>query len=536
MRISVKGKRNEAQQKRIFEILQDELSRLPSGTRIAPLKVLANRFGVGIHTMSEIVHDLDKRNVISIKPGKPTVVYADSMKEESDAVHSEYKSAAERLCEKIAQSIAEGTYTAGEPLPKRRYFVTEERVSVHTVSKAYNLLMQKGLASRRGKKFYAGRTKDAPEFPRHHSMPVLLVVQPVFRYWLRLKSDRTSGFLDRFNEEVQRWGFRLEGFSLSDDLKNRSVEETLRERVKRLDFRYSGALILGPLDRLPGLRSIIQTLTDFKRQIVWFDMHDEKGDLKSNHFFTRCCFSEKRFSIKPLTRLHEFGHKEIAFTGYRHSHTQWVWKRYEYLKEATCKQFGGMKVHWYEDLISGLYSLPVPELAQTLEKRYAKSMQRVCKVLDYLIHALGIVGGSRPGRLCGKREWRLLAEFCSTWGQWGYKTAPDSLSHLYELTPIFLEPTITAFLVSNDRTALYVYDVLCRLELDIPQDISVATYDNYYDAIMQPIATTDNGQANLGYRAFHALINDIPVNKERNGDLISKPTLIDRGTIGPSGI
>ena len=92
----------------------------------------------------------------------------------------------------------------------------------------------------------------------------------------------------------------------------------------------------------------------------------------------------------------------------------------------------------------------------------------------------------------------------------------------------------TAFLAMNDVLAKEYYLWFRALGLRIPRDLSIISFDNMYESKAYGIASVDFGYADMGYRAAHLLIGDIPVATDgRRWHIRPEPVLHDRGSIGP---
>jgi DNA-binding LacI/PurR family transcriptional regulator len=94
----------------------------------------------------------------------------------------------------------------------------------------------------------------------------------------------------------------------------------------------------------------------------------------------------------------------------------------------------------------------------------------------------------------------------------------------------------TALVAPRDYNAYQLYDALALKGIRIPRDCSLISFDNYAMLQAAPVSSIDFGMGYLGYCAFHFLFGVIPVTHKRNGDIPSRPHLVNRGSTGRPGI
>jgi DNA-binding LacI/PurR family transcriptional regulator len=69
--------------------------------------------------------------------------------------------------------------------------------------------------------------------------------------------------------------------------------------------------------------------------------------------------------------------------------------------------------------------------------------------------------------------------------------------------------------------------------IDVPRRLSIISFDNLAETETVPITTVDFGFQRLGYLSIHAVIGDIPVPADRNGNIAGVCSLVSRGGVGP---
>lgn len=94
-----------------------------------------------------------------------------------------------------------------------------------------------------------------------------------------------------------------------------------------------------------------------------------------------------------------------------------------------------------------------------------------------------------------------------------------------------LQQNVTAIIAPNDRFAVRFWKELALRDVRIPRDLSMVSFDHLADLFPYPVTTVDFGLYSLGYRIFHALRGDIPVEKYKGIHLMGKCRLVDNGSI-----
>jgi hypothetical protein len=114
-----------------------------------------------------------------------------------------------------------------------------------------------------------------------------------------------------------------------------------------------------------------------------------------------------------------------------------------------------------------------------------------------------------------------------------HKELLSILSRLFDaaiLLKSIERPDITAIIAPNDMIGRSYLSVLHLLGCEIPRDISIVSFDNWFRFSFFPLTTIDFGLASLGYRALHILLGDTP-GIERDHDIAASPYVEDRGSV-----
>jgi DNA-binding LacI/PurR family transcriptional regulator len=107
----------------------------------------------------------------------------------------------------------------------------------------------------------------------------------------------------------------------------------------------------------------------------------------------------------------------------------------------------------------------------------------------------------------------------------------DIIAYMPFLAKLITEDGITAIVGSNDYYSCQFYVWLSYLNINVPRDISLISFDNSALIRQYPIATVDWGYAHMAYCAVHILVGDIPIAHNSEKVMYSKTRLIDRGSL-----
>jgi DNA-binding LacI/PurR family transcriptional regulator len=106
------------------------------------------------------------------------------------------------------------------------------------------------------------------------------------------------------------------------------------------------------------------------------------------------------------------------------------------------------------------------------------------------------------------------------------------LENAASLTALLKQERVTALIAPNDHCACQYSLWLQAMNVQIPRDLSLISFDNIPRSSLYPVSTVDFGFERLGYFAAHVFIGDIRVPSDTNGNVPGIGTLIDRGSIG----
>jgi DNA-binding LacI/PurR family transcriptional regulator len=208
------------------------------------------------------------------------------------------------------------------------------------------------------------------------------------------------------------------------------------------------------------------------------------ASIKSKKAPLRFFFNERQANVLALRSLYDAGHRRIGFPYYDKNPYQWVARRFELLRKIAASQYG--------------QSLEILPCRQSEEPWYPRRWT-------------GIAAPASP-----KPSMNAIRA-----GRAG----------LEPVRKFIADSRITALITPNDVFAHQWYFWLYHLDYNVPQDISIVSFDNAPELRMLPVSTIDFGFARLGYLAAHGFIGDIPVRADAQGNIAGISKLINRGSI-----
>ncbi|MBD3316794.1 MAG: hypothetical protein GF344_13485 [Chitinivibrionales bacterium] len=101
-----------------------------------------------------------------------------------------------------------------------------------------------------------------------------------------------------------------------------------------------------------------------------------------------------------------------------------------------------------------------------------------------------------------------------------------------DLLRSYVERNVSVLLMPNMRITERCYPALRYYRKQLrAENVSIMTFDPVGGR--DPITSVDFGFGPLGYFAFHAIVQDIPVPISRRKDIVAVPGIMDRGSVIP---
>jgi DNA-binding LacI/PurR family transcriptional regulator/DNA-binding transcriptional regulator YhcF (GntR family) len=539
------------------------------GTRLPGIRELAKRYGVSYVTMVRACGILKDEGVLRGRRGAGLERVVDGKRAEAprETLTPRARSV-DVVCERIAADIASGRLRAGDRLPKVLFYVKEHAVSNHTVLEAYRTLEKRELIRRGGKSWIVG-TAEASRPPRFGgSPPVVVLLEPRRLFWQRqIHRSRTERFAATFMEEAERWGVQVLSLPAAAPVGERGIATMDRggiaSFVANLGKRYLGTLV--PFGSRDGEKPAdwIREMLRFGKPVVWFDRHDERRmEGFSRHLFTRCHYRERNAIALAIRHLYESGHREVGYV-YHDATSPWRRQRLDDLR-TEARSFTAMTVHGFTQPAGFFANLFDERFAAFLTSLRCRSLPAVDQALQSLAAMLPKVehwarlprtppGSEEPARL---DDWQRCIDELPPLLPTPRKPPPfvrdavtvlrsirhtriyhqfGELTSALNMAPALMKalsnPRITTLILPNDLDARYVFRWIQRSGLRVPERISLLSFDNAKSLSGFPVTTIDFGFAHLGYSTLHLFLQDVPVRRNRHGEVATTPRLVRRGSI-----
>ncbi len=427
--------------------------------------------------------------------------------------------ASRRLAELIRSRIEEGAYLRGTALPKSLSFCVSNHISSHTVGRAMLLLEKEKLIRKEGKRWMVG--SPLPQPGTTYKPAVVCVIQQTPNALGELFSDPIwSRFAGVFSDEALRHGVQMQPVILDSTVSFSGAVTGRRAFVRhlhRLGDRCIGTLVLPPRERMYASQVVewINLAAEHTRRVVWSATNLEWTSIKqkvSRHDNVRLAlFGDWPFEGRPgkvglaLETLVGAGHRSILYVDTFGVRERWMTDRIMHLRNYM------ETLELDIDLKISISSAPFLEKADQTE---------IAAIATFL-----------ADRKIGFAE-KLLRSMSTDGG--GIERLSEVEREIMQdagiLMPLLGETGITAIIAPNDMRARRYYNFFSAVGIEIPDDLSMISFDDAPFLKPFPISSIDFGMANLGHKALHVLLGDIPV-KAVGGVLTAVPGINHYGSI-----
>ncbi len=506
-------------QSSLIEIIRERLLERIVGSEeqfLPPVRALAAQWGVSSGTVAAAARTLREAGRLSFYRGARMRITG----RETVAPRERKIASAERICQIMRESIANGSFQHGAPLPKVKFYALEYGVSEHTVQKALARLETEGLIYRRGRRRHVGPQRLRTAGTRS---PVILILRPRPGAWLAMGTNPVqSDFCKAFDTEARLQGVRLELVSARGSggaLAPAGHDEVSREILK-LGRRYDGTLIIGGKTSYSSLERWIARLMRFQRPIVWFDAGDADNGNDASSPDSRV--------IRCRSRLRD----------------RWA-QALDAAARAGCARALGLRLPRSAEphgVVPGRYALscsmipPVEQLAaMCLGGRFDAFVNRLCarsprfaknysEALRWTARKGGVSGAMNRGANPSELLDAILAQ----------NRIVNFNQRLFLLTlPVMHaldQGQRHALALQSAEAARMVWLWFAAANIPMPGSISLVCLEDRWMA-SAPITSVNSGLSTLGFEAFHAIRGDFRVPLSRENELIARPTVVDRGSL-----
>jgi DNA-binding LacI/PurR family transcriptional regulator/DNA-binding GntR family transcriptional regulator len=478
------------------------------------LHQLCKQHGVSLYTMSKAVEELARQGLLEVSQGKRMRVIGKEGAR-GEVAHAGSSSSI-ALYRKIKDAIVEGSYRAGQSLPKVKYFVLTEHYSNDTVCEALRILEKENLIHKEGRRWAVGprRADIRARGGLSADSPVVIVFSSNVGHHNILFDQHLEPLTSALYTELSAGGV---GTKVAFEYWDKQVaapfptdRNSLLSLVNALGNRYQGTFANIHATSMTDLPELLDWLCQFKKPVVWLDM-DNKGPQFTRSRIARRnyyrLYSDEREAISlSVDRLHELGHREIGIAKYKRytGHVYFVEERIEHVRNKIISDHLPMTV-----TVADLWSEPWDEWSDVTDET----------VFDELAKARTVLQKKNPA-LKGARFEKELGKLL--------------MKQSRSLTQLLKREKLTAIMAMNEWLGLNYYYWLTHAGVSVPKELSIIGYDNYRRFAHHPVSTIDLKLDDLGYLAAHIFIGDIPVRSDRQGNVPARPVLVDRGSLGPA--
>jgi len=467
----------------------------------------ARRYKVCYRTMWKAVKVLKKRGLIVTRKGSSP---------RRPGRTSDLTTAQQRVYDDFKTDIVEGHYKTGDMLPKYEFLQRTANVSRDTIVAALRMLSTECLVHKKGKKWFAGPSKDrkGPASVSSRSQPVVLLLVGIEWSWEMLfRSNFLRPFIEIFRNELSKHGLQLTVHFSDRPLQAFAAfipfgQDQAREIVAGLGDRYRGAIAVDFSIKAEEFRTWVRILScSGQKPVVLFDSSGThpalvRANLLSIPSYYRLFLDEPSGIELAVKSLLQAGHLTLGVPTFKRHEESWALPRLDLIRSATASISPNARiVHAaHEEEFWVPESSEPHSMLESLAENFRNFIVDPGKTRR---SRSGIARGENPFLLRTPSMTSLLASGC------------------------------TALIALNDWRAQQYLVWFRNAGLRIPEDLSLVSFDNTAESETVPVSTVDFGFARLGYLAAHILIGDIPVRADREGNIAGICALMDRGSIGP---
>ncbi|MBD3390465.1 MAG: GntR family transcriptional regulator [Chitinivibrionales bacterium] len=487
---------------------------------LPPLHQLCREYGVSYQTARRALRVLADEGRIDVGRGRQATVRGRGPRSRVCTG----KSSAYDLRSMIRGHIVEGRLRAGAVLPKIGYYTLSFHLSPTTVCEAMRMLRDEHLIHKRGRSWVVGPSSSSSvrtvsRVPLGLSMPTVLVLVPSDDRWQVLFQRHLEAFSREFGSELANCGVHQVAVQATTTRPHTGEWATGRGEIARLIIslgeQYRGTLIASNYDRIPDMERWITWLCGYGRPVIWLDHENAKPSLdrravgRKNYW--RCFADSPAAAEMAVSCLVDRGHVRIGLPLIS------VGRRARTIVEHRAKEV----LEAVERLRAPCTLHPVTQTEDFWKKEAKREFTR-----DYGEYMLSAVDKAyaEAGLSRGNRSAAKLDRMAS--GK--LKALLPSMSELTD------RHHVTAIISPNQRFAVSHYYWLKYSGVAVPKRLSLIAFDDRPVLSRHPITTVGWRFAQIGYKAAHVFIDDIPVRTDRRGNLTAPPLLIDRGSVGPA--
>jgi DNA-binding LacI/PurR family transcriptional regulator/DNA-binding transcriptional regulator YhcF (GntR family) len=459
--------------------LRERLPEFPPG-RLPSVRSLAARFGAGTRTVQEGLELLKREGLIESR-SRSGYWRAGQL---PDLEPPEARQGSHDFAARLAEEIRTGKHPWDVPLPSSKEQARIWGCHPQTAAKVFGVLCAQGLLQRRGRQHVPVRPKTAR---RVEGPTILCLGAPAADGGIRIDTDR----------ELDFWR----------DLGSLAAEAglSLQREPWRPGMAISSKRVVGVVASAWHHHDPLALCRDLERirlpVCVWIEEHTIQSKFRRS---SRLRFHEQGYSAEigsHLARhLFDLGHQHLAYISPWHS-SQWSRNRLRGIQEEAARRGGKVSVRVLEGESDWDHLAPAREDAALNAKFPRELLEELVEGDASLLHEGSIL----------ELAWnRILRD-----------TIP--------LLEGALADGATAWIGANDRCALQIHGWLASRGIRVPQDISLAGFDDTAGALRADLTSFRFASADMA----RAMIRQILSHRGMSSTLTRhEGVVVGRGSTG----
>ena len=423
----------------------------------------------------------------------------------------------EWLAERLKSFIIDGRYRVGDRLPPVDYFVRSEQFKAGDIEEALRRLESAGLIHSSANLWIAGSRSrfDLSGMEVRNKPPVIVLLVNEGSDWYNFFCQtHTTPFAMHFISEAARYGIQIilafrRGKADLPHVPLPQGEAETGACIRELGDRYLGTLMFAEPGDQEDMISWIRMLDAFGKPVVYFDhavlgWYFNRTNVGASERYYRFYFNDPAADRLVLETLSSLGHRVIGIPIYSRNRNDWPLRRLQALQA----------------------------LAPTLDP----PLTIVTSVHSEPFWNFEIAGGWETMHYSIDKVIRQAMQFNEQAQLKGKKVAAirDQLvANTPSLSSFFKSGSVTALVPMSERFAREYFFWLKAVDVQVPEQLSMLTYDFTPETLPFPISTVDFGFSQLAYRAVHVFVGDIPAEADTEGNVPCHPRLINKGSLAP---
>lgn len=423
----------------------------------------------------------------------------------------EVPSAAMSLASSLEERINAGIYAVGSQMPKVDYLEATERHARCTVLQALRRMGSRNMIHKQRHRWIVGpapSTVRSGRLARSAQSVVIINIGRSEDWFTLFENHFSASFMTPFAQELVNHRFLLTPSvrAVSTETAPAGVPTGIAEvlsAAKALGDRFAGIIFWSANPHEQRVDRWIEAAAVLGKPVVFIDSTGKadgftRAALGLGREYIRMHLDEEDMIRTALSELSAHGHRTVAVHNWRQ--TDWAVRRIEQIRTIARAERPAMSI------AVGPESEP-----QWLISNWSGMREFV----DAVAALEGISPPSGDGE--GPVDAALRAAI---------------VAHSHSLTSLLVDSGSTAVMALADRLAREYHSWARALGIVLPRDLSLISFDNTPESIFFPVSTIDPGLGRLGYLAAHLFVGDISVRADRQGNIPTRCSVVDRGSIG----